>query len=190
MIVFLFSFPFLLLSVSAFTISAPPPRLTRSTLEALPVPSTFKGAAATVAAASAAGLTLKKVLDKGSRKYSDTSVATEYDAWTQDGILEYYWGEHIHLGYYNAAEMKAGYKKKNFIQAKYDFTSEMMRFGGLDGDILAKDNLKVLDVGCGVGGTTRYIAKRLTGKGSEVKGITLSPNQVKRAEEVSERIAD
>ncbi len=31
----------------------------------------------------------------------DNSVGKEYDAWTNEGILEAYWGEHIHLGYYN-----------------------------------------------------------------------------------------
>ena len=47
---------------------------------------------------------VKTILDRPSRKYEDGSVAREYDAWTQDGILEYYWGEHIHLGYYNEEE--------------------------------------------------------------------------------------
>ena len=27
-------------------------------------------------------------------------MGNEYDAWTNEGILEAYWGEHIHLGYY------------------------------------------------------------------------------------------
>lgn len=36
------------------------------------------------------------------RAYADdNSVGREYDAWTNEGILEAYWGEHIHLGYYN-----------------------------------------------------------------------------------------
>ena len=43
--------------------------------------------------------------NRASRPYKATesanSVATEYDAWTADGVLEYYWGHHIHLGYYN-----------------------------------------------------------------------------------------
>ena len=30
----------------------------------------------------------------------NTTVGREYDAWTEEQILEYYWGEHIHLGYY------------------------------------------------------------------------------------------
>jgi MPBQ/MSBQ methyltransferase len=47
---------------------------------------------------------VKAILDRPSRTYEDGSVAREYDAWTQDGILEYYWGEHIHLGYYNEEE--------------------------------------------------------------------------------------
>ena len=41
-------------------------------------------------------------------------MGDEYDAWTQEGILEHYWGEHIHLGYYSDAERRAGYKKKDF----------------------------------------------------------------------------
>ena len=37
------------------------------------------------------------------RKYeSASSVAQSYDDWTQDGILEFYWGEHIHLGHYGS----------------------------------------------------------------------------------------
>lgn len=65
------------------------------------------GAPTTAAIAGAAVLGtvgVKYVLDRPSRKYEDGSVAREYDAWTQDGILEYYWGEHIHLGYYNDEE--------------------------------------------------------------------------------------
>lgn len=69
----------------------------------------------------------KAILDRPSRPYNPDSVATEYDAWTEDGILEYYWGEHIHLGYYSEKEMERGYKKTNFIEAKYKFIDEMMR---------------------------------------------------------------
>merc|ERR1712070_1270430 len=73
---------------------------------------------------------LNKKLWVPSRAYDreSNSVGREYDAWTEDGILEHYWGEHIHLGWYNEAEMSAGYKKKDFIQAKYDFIDEMMKW--------------------------------------------------------------
>ena len=46
-----------------------------------------------------AGYGIKKVFDTPSRSY-DQNVGQEYDAWTEEGVLEYYWGEHIHLGYY------------------------------------------------------------------------------------------
>lgn len=140
------------------------------------------GVAAVAGAAVAGTIGVKTVLDRPSRKYEDGSVAREYDAWTQDGILEYYWGEHIHLGYYNKEEMENGYKKKNFIQAKYDFVDEMMKLGGIDPS--TDSGSTMLDVGCGVGGTSRFIAKKL-GRNAQVTGITLSPNQVKRATELA-----
>ena len=143
-------------------------------------------AAAAVAAAAVAGVaTTKLVFDKPSRTYGEGTVGGEYDAWTADGILEYYWGEHIHLGYYSAEEMEAGYKKKDFIQAKYDFIDEMMKFGDIDPEKGFKGGAKVLDVGCGFGGTSRYLAKAL-GPDSQVTGITLSPKQVERGTELAQ----
>jgi ubiquinone/menaquinone biosynthesis C-methylase UbiE len=138
------------------------------------------GAAA--AAAVVVGVGAKAYFDKPSRTYGDGTVAKEYDEWTQDGILEYYWGEHIHLGYYNKQEMEAGYKKKDFKQAKYDFVDEMMGLGGINA--LEDSEAKVLDVGCGFGGTSRYLAKTL-GPKSQVTGITLSPKQVERGTELA-----
>lgn len=135
------------------------------------------------AAVAAGTVGVKLILDRPSRTYEDGSVAREYDAWTSDGILEYYWGEHIHLGYYDKEEMAAGYKKKNFIQAKYDFIDEMMTFGGISAD--ADKGAQVLDVGCGFGGTSRYLAKAL-GTDAQVTGITLSPGQVKRGTELAQ----
>ncbi|MFM7905985.1 MAG: SAM-dependent methyltransferase, partial [Microcystis sp.] len=63
-----------------------------------------------------------------SRKYqSSDSVANSYDQWTEDGILEYYWGEHIHLGHYGSPP-----EKKDFLAAKADFVAEMVSWGDLD----------------------------------------------------------
>ena len=97
--------------------------------------------------------------------------------------MEYYWGEHIHLGYYNDEERANGYKKKNFIQAKYDFIDKMALFGKVDSVLLDGSSKKILDVGCGIGGTSRYLAKKYTN--SAVTGITLSSEQVKRATELA-----
>eukprot|EP00967_Tisochrysis_lutea_P027514 scaffold31961_cov32-Tisochrysis_lutea.AAC.4 len=78
---------------------------------------------------------LKRSLYTPSRVYEDleresgglNSVSREYDAWTSEGILEYYWGEHIHLGYYPEGQRKAPfYGGKNFIEAKYDFIDKML----------------------------------------------------------------
>ena len=150
---------------------------------------TIKTAAiATTAAVAASTAAVKFVFDRPSRTYSnatinENTVAQEYDAWADDGILEYYWGEHIHLGYYSEEEMKRGYKKKDFIQAKYDFIDEMMKFGGIEKN--SDKPLKVLDVGCGFGGTSRYLAKNL-GENAHVTGITLSPKQVERGTQLAE----
>lgn len=56
-------------------------------------------ALAALAGVALAALAIKKVFDTPSRAYKE-NVGQEYDSWTDDGVLEYYWGEHIHLGYY------------------------------------------------------------------------------------------
>lgn len=122
---------------------------------------------------------VKLVLDKPSRPYKEGSVGKEYDEWTELGYVEYYWGEHIHLGYYSKEEK---YRNKPLREAQYTFIDEMMEFGGIDP--AADSEAKVLDVGCGFGGTSRYLARKL-GPKSEVTGITLSPQQVKRATELA-----
>ena len=105
---------------------------------------------------------------------SADSVATSYDEWTEDGILEFYWGEHIHLGYYGSPP-----QRKDFLAAKADFTHEMVRWGGLD---KLSSGTTVLDVGCGIGGSSRILARDY---GFAVTGITISPGQVHRATELT-----
>ena len=60
-------------------------------------------------AVGAAGLAYR-TLDLPARRYNreQNTVGKEYDAWTTDGVLEHYWGEHIHLGYYTEEEMQKG----------------------------------------------------------------------------------
>ena len=72
----------------------------------------------------------------------------------RDGVLEHYWGEHIHLGHYSEEERQHGYLKKDFKQAKFDFIDEMLAWSG------AKQPKRILDVGCGIGGTSRHLAAK------------------------------
>lgn len=109
------------------------------------------------------------------RRYqSSESVATSYDQWTEDGILEFYWGEHIHLGYYGSPP-----QRRDFLAAKADFVHEMVRWGGLD---RLPSGTTVLDVGCGIGGSSRILARDY---GFAVTGVTISPQQVKRAQQLT-----
>jgi MPBQ/MSBQ methyltransferase len=109
------------------------------------------------------------------RRYqSPESVADSYDQWTEDGILEFYWGDHIHLGHYGLPP-----RRKDFRQAKVDFVHEMVRWGGLD---RLAPGTTVLDVGCGFGGSSRILARDY---GFMVTGITISPQQVRRAQELT-----
>ena len=74
---------------------------------------------------------IARVLNTPSRVYDReaNTVGREYDAWTSEGILEYYWGEHIHLGYYGEDERRAPfYGGKDFVEAKYDFIDKMLEF--------------------------------------------------------------
>ena len=109
------------------------------------------------------------------RKYiSSSTVASAYDAWTQDKLLERLWGEHIHLGFYPLGKRNIDFKK-----AKVQFVHELVKWSGLDN--LPKGS-RLLDVGCGIGGSSRILAKYY---GFNVTGITISPAQVKRARELT-----
>ncbi len=109
------------------------------------------------------------------RKYiSSSTVASAYDAWTEDKLLERLWGEHIHLGFY-----APGKKNIDFREAKVQFVHKLVKWSGLDQ--LPKGS-RILDVGCGIGGSSRILAKHY---GFNVTGITISPSQVKRARELT-----
>ena len=108
------------------------------------------------------------------RKYiSSRTVANAYDSWTQDKLLERLWGEHIHLGYYPLN------KNIGFREAKVQFVHELVSWSGLD---KLPRGSRVLDVGCGIGGSSRILANYY---GFNVTGITISPAQVKRAKELT-----
>ncbi|MFM1813187.1 MAG: hypothetical protein RLZZ336_2125 [Cyanobacteriota bacterium] len=110
-----------------------------------------------------------------SRAYTDSSsVARAYDNWTNDALLERLWGEHIHLGHYGDPP-----RSRDFRQAKHDFVHALVRWSGLD---QLPAGSRVLDVGCGIGGSSRILADAY---GLEVLGISISPAQIARAQSLT-----
>ena len=112
---------------------------------------------------------------KRDRKYqSSESVAAAYDAWTDDRLLERLWGDHVHLGHYGDPP-----RHHDFREAKAAFVHELVRWSGLD---QLPAGSKVLDVGCGIGGSARILARDYN---LDVVGISISPAQVARATDLT-----
>lgn len=144
------------------------------------------------------GVLINRILSRPSRPFeSVVSVGDEYNKWTADGILEHYWGEHIHLGFYHKSDwfsknasflgsfVSATVSKiysKAFKDAKIDFTRALMSWSGVS-ELSATEHIRVLDVGCGIGGTSRYLAKAR--RGWTVTGISISPAQISRATQLA-----
>ena len=120
-------------------------------------------------------LTLSNTWLRKSRKYeSVNSVASSYDSWTNDRLLENLWGEHIHLGFYEKPRLK-----KDFRKAKIDFVHELVHWSGMN---KLPQGSRVLDVGCGIGGSARILSNDY---GFDVVGISISQEQIKRANELT-----
>src|SRR6476620_8142503 len=82
------------------------------------------------------------------------------------------WGEHIHHGYWiNGKE-----SKEEAAQNLIDLLIEKSRL---------KPKSKVLDVGCGIGGTSIYLAQKYQ---CNVTGITISPVQVDMANRAASQL--
>jgi tocopherol O-methyltransferase len=104
-----------------------------------------------------------------------------YDA--SSGLWEQVWGEHMHHGYYGPT----GAERKERRQAQIDLIEELLSWGqcnqgqGKQGQL--NQTSQILDVGCGIGGSTLYLAEKF---GASATGITLSPVQANRATERAE----
>jgi tocopherol O-methyltransferase len=96
-----------------------------------------------------------------------------YDA--SSNLWEQVWGEHMHHGYYG----EDGNLKLDRRQAQIDLIEELLNWSG---DFSTNRPQNILDVGCGIGGSSLYLAEKF---GAKVTGITLSPVQANRARERS-----
>ena len=93
---------------------------------------------------------------------------------TSSGLWERIWGEHMHHGYYGAE----GTMPKNRRQAQIDLIDELLTFAHIN------HAQTILDVGCGIGGSSLYLAEKF---GATATGITLSPVQAQRATERAQK---
>ncbi len=84
------------------------------------------------------------------------------------------WGQHIHHGYYVTGKESKEEAAENLIE-------QLIQKSGLH------RGSKVLDVGCGIGGTAIYLAEHLD---CDVTGITISPVQVDMARKAVEGLTN
>jgi tocopherol O-methyltransferase len=105
---------------------------------------------------------MSKILDQKIQQFYDRSSK----------LWEDIWGEHMHHGYYG----RSGNHKINRRQAQIDLIEELLIWAKVNEGENVPQN--ILDVGCGIGGSTLYLAQKLA---ANATGITLSPVQVSRA---------
>lgn len=106
-------------------------------------------------------------------QYNDTAKIQEH----YDLASPYYkelWGSHIHHGYWISGKESKEEAAQNLIEL-------LIQKSGL------KQGAKVLDVGCGIGGTSIFLAKEF---GCDVTGITISPVQVEMAQADAKGLAN
>lgn len=88
------------------------------------------------------------------------AIRRHYDSLSMWYLL--FWGDHLHHGWFNTGEEKA---REAQIEMLWQCASIVrVRLGA-----------RVLDVGCGYGGTSIFLASEL---GCRVDGLSLSPNQL------------
>ncbi len=79
-------------------------------------------------------------------------------------LYQMLWGEHLHHGYWNGGE--------TVVQAQIQLMEQLEQRAGIS------RGAKVLDIGCGVGGSALWLADQF---GCQVTGMTISPIQAKMA---------
>src|SRR5258707_12482934 len=84
------------------------------------------------------------------------------------------WGEHIHHGYWISGEETKETAQNQLIE-------HLAQAAGLE------PGSKILDVGCGFGGSTIFLARNLE---ADPTGITISPIQVEMARKAADTTGD
>ncbi|XVF56638.1 hypothetical protein PTKIN_Ptkin06aG0135900 [Pterospermum kingtungense] len=99
-------------------------------------------------------------------------IAEFYDE--SSGVWEHIWGDHMHHGFYDPS---SNVPDSDHRSAQIRMIEESLRFARISEDP-AKRPKRIVDVGCGIGGSSRYLAKKY---GAKCQGVTLSPVQAGRA---------
>src|SRR5579863_4539220 len=102
-----------------------------------------------------------------SRSYAKHRIIEHYDI-----MSPYYrslWGEHLHHGYW----IRGDESKET---AQIQLIEHLAQLANI------QTGLRVLDIGCGFGGTSIYLAKKY---GAKATGITISPVQVQMAKDAA-----
>ncbi len=98
-------------------------------------------------------------------------IQTFYD--DSSRLWEQVWGEHMHHGYYGPT----GSYRVERRQAQIDLMAALLAWAV---PREAPSPQRILDLGCGIGGSSLYLAEKYD---AEVVGVSLSPVQVQRAQE-------
>lgn len=96
------------------------------------------------------------------------------------GIWEQVWGEHMHSGFYGTDGSDV---EKDPQQAQHDMMEQLLNFSGLNTKGKRDKVGKIIDIGCGVGGSSRFLARSC--QNADVTGVTLSDYQAGRAQAIN-----
>jgi len=100
-------------------------------------------------------------------------IAAFYDQSTP--LWEEIWGDHLHHGYYPNGSAEG----VDHRAAQVDMIDRALDWASIS------NKKNILDVGCGLGGSSRYFARKW-GKDVKATGVTLSPVQVARGNRLGE----
>ena len=119
-------------------------------------------------------------------------IAAFYDESSE--LWEDIWSEHMHHGYYgeSTSEMRSAYSMDEHRAAQVVMIDKALEWAGADASGAPRADeedgdeggeRRLLDVGCGIGGSSRHIVKafRRDGRNWGGIGVTLSPAQAARA---------
>ncbi|KAL7202911.1 hypothetical protein ACSBR1_034381 [Camellia fascicularis] len=106
-------------------------------------------------------------------------IAEFYDE--SSGLWENIWGDHMHHGFYDpnaASTTTTDSLLSDHRSAQIRMIEEALRFAAVPENPMKRPK-SIVDVGCGIGGSSRYLARKYE---AQCQGITLSPIQAQMAE--------